>query len=329
MPSNARGANRFSALTGASQSSLQKSKANSSTCTPATSSQSESGDTGITAGVPVPLIPLDNDMDTMSEVNQNHDIEMASPTRCTPAPAFPAATPMTLSAVGAASVPSSSSTPGSSTIAQSMATRLSNTPTSFTPPTAPSSYVGSTVSSIKPSSSVSVRAERDNKKRKTDDEDCSSMVSVASRSAVVSTISSGKRRRLPPVPTAIHEVGDQLGSLNETFRASVALMGTAISSRPAMMPASQSAAASMSQASTSNAVPTLPSRKDEATEKLVALEAGTLSPSQIVLIMDIFDKYPSQIDAYLVLTKDTPVYNAIRQEWLKKRIEEAEAQQSV
>lgn len=85
----------------------------------------------------------------------------------------------------------------------------------------------------------------------------------------------------------------------------------------------------MSQASTSNAAPTLPSRKDEATEKLVALEAGTLSPSQIVLIMDIFDKYPSQIDAYLVLTKDTPVYNAIRQEWLKKRIEEAEAQQSV
>ncbi|KIK76124.1 hypothetical protein PAXRUDRAFT_18433 [Paxillus rubicundulus Ve08.2h10] len=85
-------------------------------------------------------------------------------------------------------------------------------------------------------------------------------------------------------------------------------MGTAISSCPAMMPTS---------------------RKDEATEKVVALEAGTLTPSQIVLIMDIFDKHPLQIVAYLVLTKDTPVYNAIFQEWLKKWIEEVEAQQSV
>jgi hypothetical protein len=58
----------------------------------------------------------------------------------------------------------------------------------------------------------------------------------------------------------------------------------------------------------------------------VALEAGTLTPSQIVLIMDIFEKNPSHVDAYLVLTKDTPVYNAIRQEWLKKQIDEAEAQ---
>ncbi|KIK76655.1 hypothetical protein PAXRUDRAFT_18045 [Paxillus rubicundulus Ve08.2h10] len=106
-------------------------------------------------------------------------------------------------------------------------------------------------------------------------------------------------------------------------------MGTAISSCPAMMPTSWSAAASMSQASTSNPVPTLPSRKDEATEKLVALEAGMLMPSKIGLIMDIFNKHPLQIDAYLVLTKDTPVYNAIWQEWLKKWIEEAEAQQSV
>ncbi|KIK78257.1 hypothetical protein PAXRUDRAFT_164452, partial [Paxillus rubicundulus Ve08.2h10] len=217
----------------------------------------------------------------------------------------------------------------SSTIPQSMATRLFNTPTSFTPPTTPSSYVGSTVSSIKPSSSLLVCAECDNKKCKTDDEDCSSMVSVASHSAFVSTILSGKHHRLPPVPTAIHEVGDQLGSLNETFCASVTLMGTTISSCPTMMPTSWSAATSTLQVSTSNAVPTSPSRKDEATEKLVELEAGTLMPSQIVLIMDIFNKHPSQIDAYLVLTKDTPVYNAIWQEWLKKWIEEAEAQQSV
>ncbi|KIK82659.1 hypothetical protein PAXRUDRAFT_153572, partial [Paxillus rubicundulus Ve08.2h10] len=177
------------------------------------------------------------------------------------------------------------------------------------PLTTLSSYIGSTVSSIKPSS-VLIHTEHDNTKHKADDEDCSSMVSITSHSAVLSMILSGKHHCLLPVPTAINEVGDQLGSLNEMFHVSLSHHDTCQS------------------ASTSNAAPTLPSQKDETTEKLVELEAGMLMPSQIVLIMDIFNKHPLQIDAYLVLTKDTPVYNAIQKEWLKKQIEEVKAQQS-
>jgi hypothetical protein len=73
------------------------------------------------------------------------------------------------------------------------------------------------------------------------------MASVVAYSTVASTTSSGKQRRLLPVPTAIHEVGDQLGNLNDAFRASVALMGTAISSRPTVtQAASQSATVGIS-----------------------------------------------------------------------------------
>ncbi|KAF9226052.1 hypothetical protein BS17DRAFT_765139 [Gyrodon lividus] len=87
----------------------------------------------------------------------------------------------------------------------------------------------------------------------------------------------------------------------------VTLIGSAISHHSTIMPASWSATVSMSNTTSAS------HWKDKAIEKLVALEAGSLMPSQIVLIMYVFD---------------TPVYTAIQKEWLKKWIDEVEAQAS-
>lgn len=337
MPSNVKGVNRFSALAGTAQ--VQDAQADSSTCTPPASSESESGK-GSTSTVEassnaaentthhVPLTLLEQ-CDQGATSGTNQDVVMLPPS---PTPAVQGAPAMQIPVLWpAAPLSTTSSVPSapwssSSTAPQSMSSGILSTPTSFTPPTAPSSYAGSAVSSIKPSSSISVRAERHGKKRKAEDDD-SSMVSSGSQSATAaSTTSSTQRRRLAPVPAALDRVGDQLSSLNDTFRASVALMGSAMSSAPSPtnrpLPQAGMTATNMSNTSGSSAAH-ISARKSEATEKLLLLEAESLAPSQIVLIMDYFQKNVSYADTYLVLAKDTPSHKAIREEWLKKRIEEA------
>lgn len=193
----------------------------------------------------------------------------------------------------------------------SSSTSFLSTPTALFPPSVPSSYSGSAASSVKPSSSISVRIERTNKRKAEDDD--SSVISVASKSVVSTTASGGssaRKRRVAAVPAALDRVGDELSSLNSNF-----MRNNQIIERITPSSATQSTNAGSVSATV---------RKNQATTALLSLEDKNLKPEELVTIMDYFHFNVSYADAYLVLADAKVNTNpAIRRVWLAKRLEEA------
>ncbi|KAN0101340.1 hypothetical protein V8E55_001324, partial [Tylopilus felleus] len=112
-----------------------------------------------------------------------------------------------------------------------------SSPSASQPPSIPSSYVGSTISSLKPSSSIS-------NKRKANDDDVSMTSESATRGSVVSVASgasssSRKRRANRPASQDVSGLRDDLNALQSTFQvnfqANTDLMAR-IQSRPSNQP---------------------------------------------------------------------------------------------
>ncbi|KAH0826443.1 hypothetical protein J3R83DRAFT_5429 [Lanmaoa asiatica] len=225
-------------------------------------------------------------------------------------PPRPTASPQPLS--GTHTSESSVVTPTTTT------TWLPQTPSNFTPPTAPSSYTGSLASSIKPSSSISVRVgESSTGKRKADDDDIS-MVSATSRSAVRSTLSSGTRkRRTTTKDVNMSRVNNNLESLNATFRENVLMMGNVFNNLPHLAGAQPSVAStSVGPAVQAQSIEDL---KDEATNHLLLLEMGVFNADQMGMILEAFQTDASSVKMYLRLVKVTnpsAEVTAIRRSWL-------------
>ncbi|KAI5982140.1 hypothetical protein EDD15DRAFT_2378298 [Pisolithus albus] len=282
MPSKSKGANRFSALAASSSSQPAPSLSRS-----ATTSDSENAEHSV-GGAVAATESTDAGMEPCTIPDSRHDARPPS------------------SEVSAAA----STRPPSSIF-----TCL--TPSHFTPPPPPSSFTSSLASSIKPSSSISARV-NDSNKRKADDDDTSMVsVGVTSHSAVgVGSSHSSQKRRTATIPAAIDRVGDHLGSLNDTFRDSVAAVET-IASNVSVPPSRRALPSTSTTAETETP-------KSAATSRLLTLDLPTLSPAQTVAIIDCVQNNPESAKTYLTLAADTSeMYMAVRKAWIMKRLEEA------
>ena len=182
-----------------------------------------------------------------------------------------------------------------------------STPTTFTPPTAPSSFNGSSVSSIKPSSSISARIEVTRRKQKAD-EDISSVTS-SSLTKPSSTSSAQKQRTGNTVE--LSQVGDQLQGLRDNinehfdmFRSAVSDISARASSRDSREKAKTLAHPSVHLAR----------------QKLLQIDKARGLQSEIASLFALFEQDLSFTDAYLQLAEDPDGLAEAQHDWLKRGI---------
>ncbi|KIK90971.1 hypothetical protein PAXRUDRAFT_14047 [Paxillus rubicundulus Ve08.2h10] len=234
---------------------------------------------------------------------QSHDVEMLTPM------AFPGPPLLQPSPINAFSL-----------------SALPPTPTSFAPHSAPSSYISSLASSIKPSSSISNNHPASIKCKVADDDNSStvSAVSAVPASAVsdgttASKTSSSQKWHVGGLPGALEGIKDEISNLNLMFHQNNQIMECFQTVPLPWAPP----VAIINQ-------PTLPPnpvmRKTLATTSLLAMEQDNLSPDDIVTIMDFFCTDVSYADTYLVLA-DPQAVSSIFHSWLRKRPEDAAKQQ--
>jgi len=181
------------------------------------------------------------------------------------------------------------------------------TPTSFTPPTAPSSFNGSNISSIKPSSSVSARIERSQKRKA--DGDGSSIISSSLAGSRVSNSSSARKRRAgnsEVIGRLEHRLEGIQAEFRETWKGekSTVSEGSVATSPSAMA-----------------RIPThLLSRK--AREQFLELDMALVSPDELAHFLDLLTDNVIFADTYLSLTKDPVRFAAGRKAWIELRLKE-------
>lgn len=231
----------------------------------------------------------------------------ASTVNCPP-PQAAAAQPQSLSLFGGSSVVTPTTmTPPSLT---------HRTPSAFTPPTAPSSFTGSLASSVKPSSSISVRAggSSGSGKRKANDDDVSMVSAATSRSAVGSAHSStaARKRRSGGIKSrSTTELEDRLDVMNDAFHKHISVFGNAVDkiSHPGNTRAAQP--------STPGPSTSLEILKDQATNHLLSLEIGIFDTDQMGTILEKFRTDVSCVEMYLRLVANPSAeVIPIRRSWL-------------
>ena len=214
-------------------------------------------------------------------------------------PIMPAPSAFKLPSTGSGYTPTSSRSVNHSTPSVT-------TPTSFTPPTAPSSFNGSAISSIQPSSSISARVEKSRKRKAEDDGRSSASGSMSI--AKISTASSRKRKEA----AAVGLMEDFIVNMNGEHRSRI---DSFMKSQP---PPSQAPPARPSSK------PLNPAQLDVcrgARDKLLELDRSAVSPSDVILLMNhmLGDFYLA--DNYLTLTKD-PSLAELRELWLRTTLDE-------
>jgi len=336
MPSNGKGLHRFSALTIGKSSSLGE----PSVGTPTSGSDSGGGSIG-TVGAPstahdatfhpvqgateggsvrganIGFTGIDTDVMMAStpqplqlSANQVAHFSFAPPSSSTGNPIIRSiARPYPASSVGP-----HSTTSGHTNMTFDWHSDLSvpRTPTSFTPPTAPSSFNGSSISSVKPSSSISARMERteQSRKRKVDDDERSIISSTMS--AALST-SSAQKRHVGKAALSREQLGEKFEKLENMY--------SSISDQSGLIQDAVSALGAKAieaKVSTSTTHPIV----HAARKKLVEMDASVIPPSDVVLLFKRFHDNHDFADGYLQLTAE-PGLVAARQAWLKDGIEAA------
>lgn len=325
MPSKGKGLNRFSALTISVPSAVGGPSADVS------ASESDSGGGSIgTVGAPstvqdtlcmvsgsnLGFMAIDTDPDTMMAApisqplqplaDQVAHLSFVPPSFSTQdkfahsiVPSYP------ISSVGSAHPPPSTSSGYTNmTFSWQSDPNTPPTPTSFPPPTAPSSFNGSSISSVKPSSSISARMEQ-SRKRKGDD-DGGSVVSSTVSAAALST-SSARKRRAGKGVFSREELGEKFEKLES--------MCESISGQSGIIKSAVSALDAKASASTSHPI------VQAARKQLVQMDATVIPPSDVVLLFKRFHDNHDFADGYLQLTT-TPELAAARRAWLKDGIEE-------
>ena len=180
-------------------------------------------------------------------------------------------------------------------------------PTTFTPPTAPSSFNGSSVSSIKPSSSISARIEVTRRKRKADED----ISSVASSSLTKPSSTSSARKRRTGNAVELSRVGDQLQGLRDNINEHFDTFGSAVSDISARV---------SSRHSREKAKPLAHPSVHLARQKLLQIDKARVLQSEIASLFALFEQDLSFTDAYLQLAEDPNGLAEARHDWLKREI---------
>lgn len=196
----------------------------------------------------------------------------------------------------------------------------------FRPPSVPSSHIGSAVSSIQPSSSVSVRFDHDSNKRKADDD--VSMVSVTSGpvsvvSATGSGASTGSRKRRAPARSAAGNsdlslsLRDGITTLQSSLHANQSLMDRMeIRSASRSLPAATAALGTSELTTTTDAE----ERKNVAKQLLIENDQDFLTMEQMLVIFDVFGEKRDYVNEYILLATLPASPPELRRGWLSKRL---------
>ena len=214
-----------------------------------------------------------------------------------------------VSSVGSVKPPSTTSGHTNMTFDWHSDLNVPRTPMSFTPPTAPSSFNGSSISSIKPSSSISARMEQ-SRKRKVDDDECSILSSALSATAL--STSSAQKRHTGKTAFSREQLGEKFKKLEnmcDSISGQSGLIQHAVSALDAK--------ANEAKASTSTTHPIV----QTARKKLVEMDAAVIPPLDVVLLFKRFHDNHDFVDGYIQLTTE-PGLAAARQAWLKDGLEE-------
>ena len=191
-----------------------------------------------------------------------------------------------------------------------------SSPSASQPPSIPSSYVSSTMSSLKPSSSISNKrkANNDDVSMTSESATCGSVVSVASGASS----SSRERRANRPASQDVSGLRDDLNALQSAFQvnfqANTDLMAR-IRSRPSNQPP---------QLITSlNAVNAAAEKRNAARTTLLEHEQDFLTPDELFVMFDVLRESNDNVDEYLLLATSHASTDDVRHGWLRRRIAEA------
>ena len=189
------------------------------------------------------------------------------------------------------------------------ASATSSSGLTFQPPSAPSSCVGSSVSSITPSSSISARMER-SRKRKADDD----AVSETLGSVVNAASGSRKRHAAGRLSQDINDLRDAITALQSILQTNIHLMERVIQSTSSMSTASRQ---------TSQLVgPLGPEAEKRNRARIILLERDKdfLTPHQLAVMFDVLYNSKDNVDAYLLLATSSASTDEVRHSWLKRKV---------
>ena len=279
MPSKGKGLNRFSAL------SLSAPRSATDGISTGSSSHDEGSNSTVGGHSVAPCT--------------SNDVEMSTPQHV-PADLSPPIAPSIPCAI-------STNTQAAFNLHSDQSAGVPATPSSFTPPTAPSSFNGSNISLIKPSSSVSACIERSQKRKA--DGDGSSIISSSLAGSRVSNSSSTRKQRAGN-NEVIERLGHQLEGIQAEFMESLKSEKSTISEGSAV-----GGPSSMAR------IPTHP-LSQKAREQFLELDMALVSPDELARFLDLLTNNVIFADTYLSLTKDPVRFAAGRKAWIELRLKE-------
>ncbi|KAF8550355.1 hypothetical protein OG21DRAFT_1525179 [Imleria badia] len=192
-------------------------------------------------------------------------------------------------------------------------------PSATQPQSVPSSYIGSTVTSITPSSSISARMERSNKRKADNDNVSMASTTCGSAVTVASGASTGSRKRHAVHPSQdISGLRDDLSTLQTTFQENMQVMEHVFQSS-----SSKISNQSFRVIATLNAANTTTEKRHIARTTLLEREKDFLSSEELVVMFDVLGESNDHVDGYLLLVMSATSTDDVRHSWLRKRITDA------